>query len=417
MTSSRRELPYNTAMHPIYLDYNATTPIDPAVLDAMRPYLRDALRQPVQHPRLRQDRARRRRAARGQVAALLGATPDEIVFTGGGTEAATRRSRGPSSPACPASSHAGSRRRTSSPAPSNIPPRCSRAHSSRSSAARSPCSAWIATAWSIPTRFDKAIGGNTTLVSIMHANNEVGTLQPIREIAQFAKERGVLVHTDAAQSLGKVPVDVNELGVDLLTVAGHKLYAPKGVGVLYVRKGVKLEPFIHGAGHEGGRRAGTENVPYIVALGKACEIAQQSLAGRDGAPQDVARSAVGPAASGARRPDRAQRPSRAAVAEHAQRQLRRPRRRRVVAEGAGDRGLDRVGVPRRNDHAIAGAVRDGGAAGDRQGGGAAERGPVHDRGRDRPGGGRDDSRRKVKAYKEISRKRHHLCRDFFRFTL
>jgi cysteine desulfurase len=106
----------------------------------------------------------------------------------------------------------------------------------------------------------------------MHANNEVGTIQPIRAISQFARARGVLVHTDAAQSLGKVPVDVNELGVDLLTIAGHKLYAPKGIGALYVRRGVKIESFIHGAGHEGGRRAGTENVPYIVGLGKACEI-------------------------------------------------------------------------------------------------------------------------------------------------
>ena len=110
----------------------------------------------------------------------------------------------------------------------------------------------------------------------MHANNEVGTLQPIREIAKIAKARGVLVHTDAAQSLGKIPVDVNELGVDLLSIAGHKLYAPKGVGALYVRNGVKLEPFMHGAGHEQGRRAGTENVPYIVGLGKACEIIKQN---------------------------------------------------------------------------------------------------------------------------------------------
>ncbi len=111
----------------------------------------------------------------------------------------------------------------------------------------------------------------------MHANNEVGTLQPIREIAALAHERGVLVHTDAAQSLGKIPVDVNELGVDLLSLAGHKLYAPKGVGALYVRRGVKLEPLIHGGGHEAGRRAGTENVPYMVALGVACTLARRSL--------------------------------------------------------------------------------------------------------------------------------------------
>jgi cysteine desulfurase len=111
----------------------------------------------------------------------------------------------------------------------------------------------------------------------MHSNNEVGTFNPVREIAAIARERGVLVHTDTAQSLGKVTVDVNELGVDLLTVAGHKLYAPKGVGALYVRRGVQLSNLIHGAGHESGRRAGTENVPYLAGLGKAAELATYSL--------------------------------------------------------------------------------------------------------------------------------------------
>src|SRR5262249_42854779 len=128
-----------------------------------------------------------------------------------------------------------------------------------------------------PEAVRKALERRTTLVSIMHSNNEVGTLQPIREIAALARPRGVLVHTDVAQSLGKVKVDVEELGVDLLSVAGHKLYAPKGVGALYVRKGVTLEPLIHGAGHEGGRRAGTENVPYLVGLGAACRIARETL--------------------------------------------------------------------------------------------------------------------------------------------
>src|SRR5205823_13266713 len=128
-----------------------------------------------------------------------------------------------------------------------------------------------------PDDVRKAIDRKTTLVSIMHANNEVGTLEPIKEIAAIAREHGVLMHTDAAQSLGKIPVNVDDLGVDLLSVAGHKLYAPKGVGALYVRRGVKLEPLIHGAGHESGRRAGTEHVPYIVALGKACELAGRNL--------------------------------------------------------------------------------------------------------------------------------------------
>src|SRR5207248_10183085 len=128
-----------------------------------------------------------------------------------------------------------------------------------------------------PAAVRQAIDRKTTIVSIMHSNNEVGTLQPIREIAALAREHGALMHTDVAQSMGKVPVDVRELGVDLLTVAGHKLYAPKGVGVLYVRRGVRLEPLIHGAGHEGGRRAGTENVPYLVGLGEACAVARRGL--------------------------------------------------------------------------------------------------------------------------------------------
>jgi cysteine desulfurase len=123
----------------------------------------------------------------------------------------------------------------------------------------------------------RALQDHATLISIMHANNEVGTLEPIAEIASLARERDVLVHTDAAQSVGKIPVNVEALGVDLLSLAGHKVYAPKGVGALYVRRGVKLEPLIHGAGHESGRRAGTENVPYVVALGAACAVARQAL--------------------------------------------------------------------------------------------------------------------------------------------
>ena len=157
----------------------------------------------------------------------------------------------------------------------------------------------------------------------MHSNNEVGTLQPIREIAALTRAKGVLLHTDAAQSTGKLPLDVEELGVDLLTVAGHKLYAPKGVGVLYVRRGVKLEPLVHGAGHEGGRRAGTENVPYIVGLGDGVRDRPAVAAGGVGAAAAVARPAVGPAAGRPGRPRQPQRPSGKAAAEHAQRQLRR----------------------------------------------------------------------------------------------
>jgi cysteine desulfurase len=128
-----------------------------------------------------------------------------------------------------------------------------------------------------PSDVKKAISSETTLVTIMHANNEVGTVNPIEEIADIAKEKGVTFHTDAAQSCGKIPVNVSELKVDLLTIAGHKLYAPKGIGALYVRNGTKLDKYIHGAGQEQGRRAGTENVPYIVGLGTVCKIVSDNL--------------------------------------------------------------------------------------------------------------------------------------------
>src|SRR5262249_39977202 len=264
-------------MSPIYLDYNATTPLDPAVVEALLPYLREHHGNPssthaygkVAHDAVEQ--------ARSQCAVLLGAKPDEIVFTSGGTEASNHAIKG--------AVFAKLR---------GIFGRWARdAHVVISAiehpATTQPCEFLKRLGCRVtvvpvdryglvdPDSVRKAIDRRTTLVSIMLSNNEVGTLQPIREIAAIARERGVLMHTDAAQSMGKVRVDVKELGVDLLTVAGHKLYAPKGVGLLYVRQGVALEPLIHGAGHEGGRRAGTENVPYLVALGKACEIARLSL--------------------------------------------------------------------------------------------------------------------------------------------
>ena len=270
-------------MQPIYLDYNATTPIDPAVLDAMLPYLREHFGNPSSTHEYGRKTHEAVEQARQQVAALLGATPDEVVFTGGGTEASNHAIKG----AVFARMSGFFARWFTSP------------HIITSAvehpATLQPCAFLSKLGCKItqvgvdryasidPEAVERAIGGNTVLVSIMHANNEVGTLQPIHDVANIAKARGALVHTDAAQSLGKIAVDVKELGVDLLSVAGHKLYAPKGVGVLYVRKGVKLESFIHGAGHEAGRRAGTENVPYIVGLGKACEIARQSL------PQATAR--------------------------------------------------------------------------------------------------------------------------------
>jgi cysteine desulfurase len=264
-------------MSPIYLDYNATTPLDPAVVEAMTPYLRDHFGNPSStHPYGKTAHEAVDRA-RAQVAALLGARPEEIIFTGGGTEASNHALKG--AVFAKLQGFFGRWARGAHIITSTV----------EHPATLQPCAFLERLGCKVtkvpvdrfglvdPEAIRKALERGTTIVSIMHANNEVGTLQPIREISKFAKERGALVHTDAAQSLGKLPVDVNELGVDLLTIAGHKLYAPKGIGVLYVRQGVKLEPFIHGAGHEAGRRAGTENVPYIVGLGKACEIARHSL--------------------------------------------------------------------------------------------------------------------------------------------
>jgi cysteine desulfurase len=264
-------------MNPTYLDYNATTPLDPTVIEAMLPYLQTHFGNPSSTHSFGKTAHNAIDQARTQVAGLIGAQPDEIVFTSGGTEASNQAIKG----VVFARMTRLLARLFSAP------------HIITSTiehpATLQPCAFLKKLGCKIthvgvdrygsvdPDEVERAITGNTVLVSIMHANNEVGTLQPIADIARIAKARGVLVHTDAAQSLGKVAVDVNELGVDLLSIAGHKVYAPKGVGVLYVRKGVKLEPFMHGAGHEAGRRAGTENVPYVVGLGKACEIAKHSL--------------------------------------------------------------------------------------------------------------------------------------------
>jgi cysteine desulfurase len=265
-------------MTPIYLDYNATTPLDPAVVEAMRPYLTTHFGNPSSthlYGKTAHDAVER---ARQQVADLIGAQPDEIVFTGGGTEASNQAIKGTFFASFAGVFghlfHKEVHMITSAlEHPATLQP--------LTFVKRLGCRLSVLGVDRFgrvdPAAVGGAIGRKTRLITVMHSNNEVGTLQPIREIAGLAKERGVLVHTDAAQSLGKVRIDVNELGVDLLTVAGHKLYAPKGVGALYVRRGTKLEPLLHGAGHEGGRRAGTENVPYLVALGQACEVARQSL--------------------------------------------------------------------------------------------------------------------------------------------
>ena len=268
---------------PIYLDYNATTPVDPAVREAMLPYLADHFGNPSSTHAYGKEAHAAVETARRQVAELIGAESDEIVFTGGGSEASNqaikgtclRRPRGFIERLFGRSSDSCHIIITSVEHPATLQP----VEFLRRLGYRVTILPVDRLGMVDPDAVRKSMTPQTRLVSVMHSNNEVGTLMPIDEIAKHCRAAGVLMHTDCAQSLGKVPVDVRELGVDLLTIAGHKLYAPKGVGALFVRRGVTLEPLIHGAGHEGGRRAGTENVPYIVGLGKAAELAAASLPG------------------------------------------------------------------------------------------------------------------------------------------
>ncbi len=257
-------------MGPIYLDHNATTPLLPEVVDAMLPFLREHFGNPSStHPYgIRARNAVTR--AREQVAAALGCEPEEILFTSGGTEANNLAIRGV------LEALAGKGRLVTS--------------TIEHPATASAC-AWLERHGREVTRLGvdgdgrvrvdearHAIDRNTALVTVMHSNNETGVLQPIAELTGLAHTANALVHTDAAQSIGKVPVRVGDLGVDLLSVAGHKLYAPKGVGALYVRRGTPLHPVVVGASHERGLRPGTENVASIVGLGVACELVTQDLA-------------------------------------------------------------------------------------------------------------------------------------------
>ena len=251
----------------IYLDFNASTPIAREVVETMRPFLTEHYGNPSSQHWAGAPAQVAVERARGQVASMLGCGPDEIVFTSGGTEANNHALKG----VFFANRDRGDHIIASAvehPAVLN-PLRFLGRLGAKVTLVPVDRAGRVD-----PDAVQRAMTARTILVSIMHANNEVGTVQPITEIAAIARKAGVLMHTDAAQSVGKIPTRVNELGVDLLSVAGHKLYAPKGVGALYIRRGTKVEPFVHGAGHEQGRRAGTENVLLDVALGAACELAR-----------------------------------------------------------------------------------------------------------------------------------------------
>jgi cysteine desulfurase len=250
----------------IYLDFNASTPVAPEAAEAMRPFLGDHYGNPSNAHWAGAPAKAAVERARGQVAALLGAGADEIVFTSGGTESDNHALQG----VFFANRDRGDHVVTSAVEhPAVLKP----LEFLQRLGAKVTVVGVDRQGRVDPAEVRRAITPRTLLVSVMHANNEVGTIQPIAEIAAVAHAAGALMHTDAAQSVGKIPTRVDDLGVDLLSVAGHKLYAPKGVGALYVRRGTRLEPFMHGAGHESGRRAGTENVLLDVALGAACEIA------------------------------------------------------------------------------------------------------------------------------------------------
>ncbi len=255
----------------IYLDYNATTPVAPAVREAMLPYLENQYGNASSSHALGRAAHQAVEQAREQVAALLEAAPEEIVFTSGGTEANNLAIKGVAFTHWDRKGHFVI---SALEHPAVVQPvEFLRRHGFAVSVV--PCNA---DGWVDPNDVLGAIRDDTHLVSIMHANNEIGSVQSIAEISEICRDRGVLLHTDAAQSVGKVEVTVPHLGVDLLSVAGHKMYAPKGVGALYVRRGVKLEPVLHGASHERGLRPGTENVPYIVALGQAAQLVREDLA-------------------------------------------------------------------------------------------------------------------------------------------
>ena len=258
----------------IYLDYNASTPIDPQVSAIMQNLMHDAFGNPSSLHWAGAPAHAIVESARQQVADLLGCSANEIIFTSGGSEANNLVLKGTYFAAQRENAHVIT---TQIEHPAILEP----CQFLERLGARITCLPVDGTGRVNPHDLRQAITDDTILISIMHANNEVGTIQPIEQCASIAREHAIPFHTDAAQSIGKVPVRVDDLGVDFLTIAGHKLYAPKGVGALYARNGMKFEPLIHGGNHEHGHRAGTESALLTAALGKACELASDlsSVAG------------------------------------------------------------------------------------------------------------------------------------------
>jgi len=254
----------------IYLDYNATTPIDPMVFEAMEPFYHSHFGNASSNHSLGNYNRQAIDFAREQVAGLLGCQQEDIIFTSGGSESNNMALKGIASRRADQGQHI-IVSKVEHPAILNVVQYLQ--HQGFRITYLPVDGQGVVRADDL----EEIITSKTILVSVMHANNEIGSIQPINELAEVAHAAGAVFHTDAAQSVGKIPVDVSDLGCDLLSLAGHKLYAPKGVGAIYIKGGVDLEPLIHGANHENGMRAGTENVAQIVGLGMAAEIASQKL--------------------------------------------------------------------------------------------------------------------------------------------
>jgi cysteine desulfurase len=258
-------------MRQIYLDYNATTPIAPSVVEEMTPFLTEHFGNASSMYARGRAAAEAIEDARMRVASIVGANQDEIVFTSGGTESNNLAIKG--AMLAGGNDRGGHIVISGFEHPSVTQPTRFLENLGFEVSIAEPDRHGIVQ----PAAVERVLTRETRLVSVMHANNEIGTIQPLRQIAELCRSNGVLLHTDAAQSVGKVRTMIDELNVDLLSIAGHKLYAPKGVGALFVREELEIEPLMHGAGQEFGLRAGTENTASIVALGKACSIAHKCL--------------------------------------------------------------------------------------------------------------------------------------------
>lgn len=259
-------------MKRIYLDYAATTPTHPEVIRAMLPYFDGNFGNPSSIHSFGQEARVAVEEARDKVASLIGAGSEEVVFTSGGTEADNFAIRG----IAYANRDKGNHIITTSIEHHAVMEPCRYLEENGFEVTYLPVDGYGMVA---PQDVERAITDKTILVSVMHANNEVGTIEPIAQIGKIIRARGVYFHTDAVQTVGHIPVDVNDMGVDLLSISAHKLYGPKGVGALYIRTGMMVLPFVRGGEQEGNRRAGTENVPAIVGFGKATEIARGEMAG------------------------------------------------------------------------------------------------------------------------------------------